>query len=281
MQIKILTAHHNRPKITELFYLGVERLKQDYDIQVVAACTIGDNKSIEVAKKYGAEIHTHPNVPLGKKWNNAWESIKDGEDCCVLIMGDDDLISSEAVGIYYDRCVSGRLVVGMSHCTMYNSDTHEAMTYSYNPNIEKCIGAGRMFCTKYFEPRQWVKSIRAITVGAESKSDACEFFMPSRAIKGAITRGEVLKETKEIWQLWYNDINNGMDRSSDANLSMIYGYDFLAMTHKENHLIDFKSNVNITSWDAVKKRSKPTDVNGCLWFLGDAEIDYIRTNFWK
>jgi hypothetical protein len=90
--IKVITCHHYRHDLAELFYLGIERLKETLDIQVYCAITKGDLKSIEIAERYDAMHVEVPNEPLGKKWNEAYRLAWNGDSQAkILILGEDNL----------------------------------------------------------------------------------------------------------------------------------------------------------------------------------------------
>jgi len=94
MRIGVLTAVYERPLMTKLFYMAVDRLRDQWEPHEVVAYVAGDDpKHRDLAEQYGHVWCEVPNQPLGAKLNESSRAaFRDGVDY-VLVMGSDDLLS--------------------------------------------------------------------------------------------------------------------------------------------------------------------------------------------
>ena len=262
--IKIITCHHYRHDCAELFYLGVDRLqKKMYSIQVYAAITKGDEKSIEIAKRNGALIVETENKPLGKKWNSAYELASDNFGEAVVIIGEDNIISADLFWQFNFSSASSK-VFGFNSCAMIDTATGNVKRWTYEDD-QRLIGAGRMF----EQPKPLIigKPVRQIKVG--------DFVIPAgreTIIQSPSDNGRAFVKTREVYALWDNNLNSGLDRSSELTLALM-GYQPIQFADDKIHVLDFKTASNIHPHSEFK--NYPDYKEDWKWFLSVEEKEYI------
>lgn len=96
MKIIILTAFHKRPHISQLYWLGIERLRKKFNIKTFAVISDDENKLLASLfdSDYVAETE---NNPLGKKMNFAMEQLMDCDFDFMMQMGSDNAISNQGM----------------------------------------------------------------------------------------------------------------------------------------------------------------------------------------
>jgi hypothetical protein len=267
--MKIVTCHNFRHDTLPIFYAGVERLKKEFDVQVCCAVTKGDTYSAKFAEKQGAKVITAPNVPLGRKWNAALSLVEPYEG--VLILGEDDLVSDEL--LYQLRSLlllfgNKNEVIGIQSFVYTNSLTGECGKFSYPLHTPKMIGAGRMFVMPEMVEG---KLIRPLKVG--EKVTTGSIVLQGNG-KDAEKLGLITKP-KPFRKLWDDNLNNGLDRSSDATLLSL-GYQYEPFDDGRVHLLDIKTKDNIWKWEDWSRKGKPCEFEEVEWFLSKKELDLIH-----
>lgn len=283
-RINILTCHHGRSDVVELFYLGVERLKQTLNVQVYCAITKGDTDNINLANKYGAKHIEYQNKPLGAKWNQAFRFMYSDTNgvglCC--IMGDDDLISSDLLTTLADIALNDKVVSGTQRIAFYDTTQHKAIQFDYDKPF-RFIGCGRVFDLDHVKPKQLCKIARPRTVGKFTLNGQMIPMDAQLAKKSELKQEVITKPSWSFHSLWEDKINSGLDASSDFFLSVMYGMDYHCVDTDDIHLIDVKAGNNITPMQGItnKRTAKEIDANEALWFLSDEELDYFATHLWR
>lgn len=101
-RVKLLffLAVWKRPEITEICFLGLNRLRRqpDYDINVLAV--ISEESMIPLCEKYGVNWVMHENLPLGKKKNYGLQQALNFEWDYLIEIGSDDLLKNEVLNLY-------------------------------------------------------------------------------------------------------------------------------------------------------------------------------------
>lgn len=144
IQLLIFLAVWKRPKITELCFLGIERLKEhpDYDIETLAV--ISEYEMITLCEKYNVHYVFHDNNPLGKKKNFGLQEAKKFNFDYLMEIGSDDLILSELLDTY--KSINHDFF-GIRDIVYLNSETGECRRKIGSSTY----GAGRMMSRKLLE----------------------------------------------------------------------------------------------------------------------------------
>jgi len=146
MKVLIFTAIQGRQHITELFLMGVERLKQYSGHQIDLFCVVSEKEDIELLKKHEIDYCVHPNEPLSDKMQFGFqEAIKRDFDY-MMTLGSDDLIDHNIFkNNYNELMISGVGYFGLKEICILNSKTLECTLYKYLQNKKDILlGAGRM-----------------------------------------------------------------------------------------------------------------------------------------
>lgn len=102
MKTKLLVylAVWKRPEITELCFLGLNRLRKHpgFDIEVLAV--ISEEEMIPLCERYNVNHTFHSNTPLGKKKNYGLSAARNFHFDYILEIGSDDLILNELLDLY-------------------------------------------------------------------------------------------------------------------------------------------------------------------------------------
>lgn len=122
IKILVFLALWKRPKITELCFMGLNRLRQhpDFDIQVLAVAS--EPEMIPLCEKYSVNVVTHTNLPVGKKKNFGLQAAKSFEFDYLMEIGSDTLILNELLDDYKSM-IGVHHFFGISDCAFICSET--------------------------------------------------------------------------------------------------------------------------------------------------------------
>jgi hypothetical protein len=269
--IKIITCHHYRHDLTRLFYLGVERLREKYNIQVYAAITKGDEESVKIASDNFARWVEVPNTPLGKKWNEAYRlAWSETSNAPIMVMGDDDLLSADALDALVQMASEGKFVAGLKECAVVDTAGQSHKIWNYKDNLQ-LIGAGRVFQRP--PELHLAKPTQVIKIGDYSSAVNNHVLIPSPSNDS----GRNLIKPMSIRALWADGISSGLDRSSEANLALL-GYAPSQFSDGRIHVVDFKSDNNLHQFANFKGEAKQSHIEWS-WFLGLQEKAYLSRVF--
>lgn len=146
VKLLFFLAVWKRPEITEICFMGLNRLRKlpGYDINVLAV--ISEEEMITLCEKYDIKWVMHENLPLGRKKNFGLnESLKIEWEYLIEI-GSDDLLKKEVLELYAPY-FGIHDVLGMTNFCFVNSETLECRMY----NSKSCFGLGRAISRKIVE----------------------------------------------------------------------------------------------------------------------------------
>jgi hypothetical protein len=109
----ILTISFKRPKVLELFCASIKRLREELNM-FIPCIVVGDAEHYEICSKYHIEHITMPNHPATAKWNRGVEYLMSiGVDYCV-VMGSDDIASTNLAKNLITQMNSGIDLIGIN-----------------------------------------------------------------------------------------------------------------------------------------------------------------------
>jgi hypothetical protein len=129
--IKLLffLAVWKRPEITEICFMGLNRLKKSGKFEVQFLAVISEESMIPLCEKYGVEWVMHENLPLGRKKNfGLREALKRDFDYLVEL-GSDDLIKDELLELYRPHFEKRVSMIGMTSFAFIDSKTGRSKLY--------------------------------------------------------------------------------------------------------------------------------------------------------
>ena len=94
MRIAFFLAVWKRPEITELCFMGLQRLMKHYP-NSFAFAVISEKSMIPLCQKYDIEYCEHENLPLGRKKNYGMNQILKKKFDYLIELGSDDLIFND------------------------------------------------------------------------------------------------------------------------------------------------------------------------------------------
>lgn len=98
MKILFYLAVWKRPEITEICFIGLNRLMEKYKSESLAV--ISEESMIPLCEKYGIMWLMHDNLPLGNKKNVGLRHALNLEWDYVIELGSDDIIKDELIELY-------------------------------------------------------------------------------------------------------------------------------------------------------------------------------------
>lgn len=150
-KILVFLALWKRPRITELCFKGLNRLRQhpNFDIQVLAVAS--EPEMLPLCEKYNVHAVTHENLPLGRKKNFGLQAAKSFEFDYLLEIGSDTLVLNDLLDEYRRSFIGVHHFFGIGDAAFIDSETQEcrrvggASTY----------GGGRMISRVALEKMNW------------------------------------------------------------------------------------------------------------------------------
>jgi hypothetical protein len=151
VRIVILTAVWKRHELFEIFKMGVERIKDNTDHEVILV-TVGSEEI-----KFSENHLEYPNQPLSDKWQKGIEFVKDFDPDYVLFLGSDDLICSNLINTYSSEMEKGTDLIGLIDCYFLDS-RNDKLSYwiGYtNHRYGESIGMARMMSRRLLDKMNW------------------------------------------------------------------------------------------------------------------------------
>lgn len=275
MRILVFLAVWKRPEITEICFVGINRLIKNSRFPIEAFAVISEESMIPLCNKYNIKWTFYKNDPLGEKKNHGLNEAMKLEWDYLLEIGSDDLVKDDLVELYapyfgkYDLFGTKDAIIinsadGM--CRRLNSDT----TY----------GLGRMISRKVLEQFAYGYDVLALESilcsGRTTPKDQIGFFKPEQA-KELELLGRVKIINGPRYKLWRDEINKGLDNSSDFFL-MKNGIGHKAIKTNKPLCIDIKGDDNI--WKFNPRLGTPYDIEKALEGLSQEEQSMIVA-LWK
>lgn len=272
-KILIFTAFWQRPKISEAYWLGIERLRKSFNIKTFAILSDADN--VMLAKKYKSDYQFfYENKPIGKKMNMAMvEAMKIDFDLLIQL-GSDDMLTDNALKnmcLYY---TAGVKFFGLNKVAMYDSKTKTAGTYFYG-NV---FGAGRCIAREILmklcrgEKIQILESFAGpdIHFGKGAIVDM-PMVQASKLVNSGLAK-YINRESTD--NLFWQDIDNmGLDMRSESKIEDI-GYVAVPILFDEPQTYAIKSDDNIWKFEQFNYESYPVDK--IFANLSEDEINHLQ-----
>lgn len=152
INLLVYLALWRRPEITELCFMGLDRLKRHDSFNISVFAVISEKEMIPLCDKYGVKWIMHDNQPLGKKKNYGLRQLKNIDFDYMMEIGSDDLITNELLDQYLDYFGKYECF-GISDAAYINSETLECRRLT---SQKTNYGAGRCISKKVLEECNWV-----------------------------------------------------------------------------------------------------------------------------
>lgn len=165
-KILIYLAVWKRPEITELCFMGINRLRTHPDFDIQALAVISEDSMIPLCEKYGIRWVKYKNEPLGEKKNFGLQKAKEFDFDYLMEIGSDDLILNELLDDYKNYIGKSEFF-GITDAAYINSETGECRRLISRSST---YGAGRMISRKVLESVNWKLWNDHITKGMDNNS---------------------------------------------------------------------------------------------------------------
>jgi len=269
----IIFAMNNRPVQSRLFMLGLERLRPHFNLRPFAAVT--EQTDIDLCQEFEVDHVIEPNNPADK-FNEVLKWAYEEGAQSFIIMGDDDCLSVAGLHHLMDA-VRHHDYAGFKTNGFYDLYTGKAMKHTQPYHVAKLCGAGRIISRQAIErvcdhvEVEVKKDFWAYTVGQRvtMPRNVAEYLQGYQS-------HVVIKDYK--WQnLWPEGLKKSLDHASEMKL-VAHGITPYEIISYRIHVTDFKATPsdNIWPYSIIEQKCSPVDAEKVLWFLGDAERDYIR-----
>jgi hypothetical protein len=227
-KILIYLAVWKRPEITELCFMGIQRMKQHPDYSIQALAVISEDEMIPLCERYGINWVMHPNQPLGKKKNFGLQHAAQFDFDYMMEIGSDDLILNELLTDYL-KYIGNRDIFGVVDAAYIDSDGGECRRLISRAST---YGAGRMIKRKVLEKMNWKLWADHINKGMDNNSifsikhkDFTYYKVEPMAFPGVVD----IKSDVNIWKFNYflgksYPIENILDKLSPQEAAIIQNY---------------------------------------------------------
>lgn len=219
MKLLIYTAVWKRPEITEICFMGIQRLQKVPGFHVESFAVISEPDMIGLCEKYGVHWALAPNHPLGAKKNFGIKQTLKYDYEYLIEIGSDDLLKTEALYSYgWDAPV-----LGLMDFALINTRNGQAKRIS--TTIPK-FGAGRAI--KRFVIENFKIWNDANCRGLDNSS-TFELAKNGIMMKGVKTDGPLVVGLKSGVNLWdfdslagkRYDINTALNGLSEEEITAI------------------------------------------------------------
>ena len=198
-KLLIYLAVWRRPEITEICFMGIDRLRKSGLAPIDALAVISESSMIDLCNKYRIDYVMHKNYPLGEKKNAGLRrALEKGFDYLVDI-GSDDLLKNEYLTLYpwTDD------VYGLRDFVMLNSEDGECRRV--NERVAR-YGVGRAISRRAVESLGTLwdeKQARGLDNYSEMKLSGKGFLMKAFSSKEPVAID--IKGTENLWPFNYLD----------------------------------------------------------------------------
>ena len=273
----------NRPLVSELFAMSIQRVindnKKDFDIILMATVTGAESK--DVCRRYDIPFVEGPNNPVSRKWNRGLEEALKQQWDYLLIMGDDDIMSSDLLTHYKPYMEGGYNYFGVDTLYFYSPVQHRAVHYTYSYPTPQLIGCGCMISREAVEDTGW-------KVMASSKADIPymgttlpanhDRFLPMYQAKHLQGKGILRINSAPVFQFWRDGIDRGLDSDKDNSL-VFNGYRPYVVKTPAPMITDVKTKQNIWSFSHFTGLDYPTTkVENATAFFSQEEKEFVKQN---
>ena len=262
----ILIPVWKRPEITEICFLGLDRLRAHCDLEVLAVISEDSYKSRCI--KHDIRYTFFENYPLGAKKKHGLKEGRKLEWDYLVELNSDNLIKNELLDIY-DQDDSD--FIGLRNFCFMNSETKEVRQICSNT----VFGIARRYSRQAIESAGEVMTVEiSETVVADMRGleENNSYDLPLHIANDLINSDRAVKVSEGI-KLWDDLASAGMDNYSKHILKKS-GFEAKQIFTEEPLAVDIKSEVNIWKWNP--EAGVPYPYEDLIDGLSDKEIECLE-----
>ena len=117
----IIAPNYGRPKILRLWCSQIKRLRKELDTYI-PACIISEEEDKAVCDEYFINHVTHDNHPVTAKFNRGCEWVKKQGFDYMIIMGSDDIMSTDTLQRLMEDMNKGYQMIGINSIYFYGAE---------------------------------------------------------------------------------------------------------------------------------------------------------------
>ena len=266
MKILIFLAVWRRPEITEICFMGLNRLKNaGFPVEFLAV--ISEDSMKPLCKKYGVDYVEHENLPIGRKKNFVLtEAFKRSWDYLIEI-GSDDVLKNEVIDRYMNERKALMTIMNFCYVNSENGDCRRIESST-------SYGIGRCFSRESLEFAKGVEILAKEDLISPGRSTAKgqKGFFPLKSAKQMEAAGHAEIVSQECYKLWNDELNRKLDNNSNFFINR-NGVMEHRMKFEEPAALDIKSQENI--WAFNPDAGTPYDLKQALKGLSEEEKNAI------
>lgn len=267
MKLLIFLAVWRRPEITEICFMGIDRLRRAGLFEIDTMAVISENSMKSLCKKYDIDYIFHKNQPLGEKKNAGLNAAMLKSWDYMVEIGSDDLLKTEILDHYRPFFERGEDFFGIKDFLFINSEDGACRRLK----SDTVYGAGRCISRKAIEKVAYGVDVIAkegLISPGRTTAKGLKGFFPVAEAQHMQKMGRLEITGKPRYRLWKDDLMRGLDNSSGYFLAKQF------IGHKtvktENALgIDIKSQENI--WGFTPDLGEPFDLEKAMQGLSEKE----------
>lgn len=273
MRVVFFLAVWKRPEITELCFMGLQRLMRHRPevFKSSAFAVISEEEMIPLCERYGIEWLLFDNEPVGMKKNAGLSEILKKDFDYLIELGSDDVILNDLLDVYLPLMEEGADFFATKSLLMVDAVDGACRRMAFD---DICVqGLGRCMSRKMlvsFSGKVHVKSSTAIMSEDSLIAEGGTGFLDPRQVEELSAWVSPTGIPVDV-HLWDN-INRGLDNNSTTRI-MKKGYKFREVETTAPLMADIKSDENI--WGFNPEVGDPGDLETFLAGLSQQE----RTKF--
>lgn len=275
MKFLIFLAVWRRPEITEICFMGINRLRKNSRFPIETMAVISEESMICLCEKYGIRYTFYKNDPLGEKKNHGLDEAMKLEWDYLIEIGSDDLVKDELIE-KYSEYAGNYDMFGTKDSVIINSENGKCRRLK----SDTPFGLGRAISRKVFEKYCYgvdcYVTEGVMTRGRTTHAGQMGFFLVEQA-KELEGLGRLKITGKPRYRLWKDEITRGLDNNSDYFL-MTQNVGHKTVETEKPLTIDIKGKDNI--WPFNEKIGTVYDLNLALEGLSQEEQSAIFA-LWK
>lgn len=270
MRLLFFLACWKRPEITEICFMGLNRLKRAGLYPVETLAVVSEHSMVPLCKKYGIDYVIYKNNPVGEKKNfGLTEAFKKKWDY-LIELGSDDLLKTELLEVFRPH-FGTRDLLGINHFAYINSEDGQCRRMTSDTSF----GLGRAISREALQRVAHGVEILAlqglIRPGRTVPEGQIGFYPVVDANElQKIGYAKIVSEPK--YKLWPDHISRSLDNSSNFHLA-INGVLEKKIRTDEVIGIDIKGPDNI--WPFNPELGHAYDLRECMKGLSDDEQSAI------
>lgn len=276
-KILFYLAAWKRPEITELCFMGLQRLMKHCGGSAFAI--ISEKSMIPLCKKYGIDFCEHENQPLGLKKNFGLNEVMKKKFDYLIELGSDNLILNEVIDLYRPLMQSDEDFFGSTKLLFIDSVTGQTRSYEAVENQYGFgFGLGRCMSRKLLESVSAKVKMNILQTCFSTITEDIWYEgsigWASESVAKMMERSGLVKieDSNLTYKLWTDKAERCLDNDSNGRI-MAHGFKYKVVETPEPLMADLKSDDNI--WGFNSELGDAADLESFLNKLSKQEKEHF------